>query len=390
MLTARGAWLLGAAAVLALAGALFGVAELDAMAAAAAVAVGVSLGWVRLHRWDLTAMRTVRPTRVALGGEVVAELRVTNRAGRRSPVLAACDRFGASGEGRAFLLAPLEPGEGLASTYRLQTGCRGVFDVGPLVVTLGDPLGLARKERVVAPASRLCVHPPVEVIRPPLAAWGMDRPAATGSLMLGPSGEEFFAVREYRSGDDLRRVHWASTARLDRLMIRQDETLWRGQCSVVVDLRAGGDGPGALEAGLSAAASVADAALAAGIPVQLVTTAGVDTASGGSPLQRARILDELAAAEVHPFAPLAELVRPGQVDHGGAVVFVTGNHASAADLSAASRLAPAGAVTVVLVGDGPARAGAPSGGPVVTIRPGERFGAAWERQVTGRHMIGQA
>ncbi len=65
----------------------------------------------------------------------------------------------------------------------------------------------------------------------PLA--GAEHPNA-----LGRGGEDFYALRHYVVGDDLRRVHWPSTARHDELMVRQDELPWQGRATVLVDVRA--------------------------------------------------------------------------------------------------------------------------------------------------------
>ena len=73
---------------------------------------------------------------------------------------------------------------------------------------------------------------------------------------LGRGGEDFYALREYVVGDDLRRVHWPSTARHDDLMVRQDELPWQGRATVLVDVRASTNTAESLELVISAAASI--------------------------------------------------------------------------------------------------------------------------------------
>lgn len=141
--------------------------------------------------------------------------------------------------------------------------------------------------------------------------------------MIGQHGSDFYAVREYRMGDDLRRVHWPSTARLDDLMIRQEETPSQGRLTVAVDLRPSAWAEGGLETALSAAASVAEVALAEGLLVRLLTSTGGDTLFGAWGAQRAVILDALAAVGVRASTPDAALGRTVDAAPGEAVVVIT-------------------------------------------------------------------
>ena len=87
------------------------------------------------------------------------------------------------------------------------------------------------------------------------AGSGENRPRAIAS-----AGEDDATVREYRDGDDLRRVHWRSTARRGELMVRREEQPWQSRCALLLDTRTishHGDGPSSsLEWAVSAAASV--------------------------------------------------------------------------------------------------------------------------------------
>jgi uncharacterized protein (DUF58 family) len=75
------------------------------------------------------------------------------------------------------------------------------------------------------------------------------------------SGEDDVSIREYRRGDDLRRVHWRSTAHRGELMVRRDEQPRQMKASIVLDTRIDGhrgEGPtSSFEWAVSAAASVA-------------------------------------------------------------------------------------------------------------------------------------
>ena len=123
------------------------------------------------------------------------------------------------------------------AAYTLPTSRRGLFALGPLELELSDPFGLARIVSIGCPPSTLTVHPRVDVIRSRFAPAERDPDSRVPLPVLGRVGEEFYGLREYRDGDDLRRVHWASTARVDRLMIRQPESLMQGKLTVAIDLR---------------------------------------------------------------------------------------------------------------------------------------------------------
>lgn len=319
-LTGRGWALATASVLLVVAGALFGIEECYALAVAAVVVLVGAAGWVRWRPWGVHSIRQVRPARVPAGAPALAELALDNRADRRSPLLAVRDRFDGGRRWAAFAVAPLAAGATLVSSYPLPTTERGVFEVGPLRMELSDPFGLVSRWRPGAEASTLTVHPRIVALTPRRSPTGSDHRPPDAAASIGHDGSELYAVREYRTGDDLRRVHWTSTARLGELMIRQDESPQRGRLSVVVDTRPEGWTAERFETALSTAASIAEAALGDGLFVRLETTAGVDTGFGASPAHRAFILDHLAAASLEGSqrAPRAFSPAPGE-----AVVVVT-------------------------------------------------------------------
>ncbi|MCU4183701.1 DUF58 domain-containing protein [Acidiferrimicrobium sp. IK] len=388
-LTRRGWALIGCSVLLIAVAALVGVQELYALAVAGLVLVAVAAAWVHGRTWDLTTERELHPSRVAAGEVARVELMVRNRLRQRSPVIAARDPFDGGRRAASFLVAPLGAGHADRAAYRLPTAQRGVFTLGPLELALSDPFGLVSRSRAGAPASTLTVHPRIDRVRTPPVTAGADRRAGDGRAVLGMQGDEFYALRDYRTGDDLRRVHWAATAKADQLMIRQDESANRGRVTVAVDLRAGAWQPAALEVALSAAASVAAAASRAGIDVRLVHTGGVDTGFA-SPKRRGAILDELAIASTHRDSgePLAlQLRRLGLGTDAGTVVAFTSDAASDAELSALARTAGRGHLLSLVVveryvrrsGPAPVPAIGRSGVSLVWVAAGTPFAPAWDR-----------
>jgi uncharacterized protein (DUF58 family) len=253
------------------------------------------------------ARRTVRverelsPARVPVGSEVTAGLHLQG-----GPLLGALrladtvpDAAGADpAVPPRFTVHRLSGRGGATLTYPLQPVLRGVHRVGPLTGTASDPLGLAEFERELAPADRLVVLPRVVPLRglPPALGAGEGTPGA--ALAHQGQGASDVLIRQYRQGDELRRVHWRSTARYDELMVRLEERPWRGGMTVLLDRRDAahrGRGPdSSLEFAVSLAASVCVHMLTRGEPLTLLTEDGIELSNPASGGQEP-LLDALAA-----------------------------------------------------------------------------------------------
>jgi len=294
---------------------------------------------VRTSPVRLAATRELHPAKVHAGSDSRVELAVVNRASRRTPVLLVRDPFDGGRRQARFLLAPLVPGEVARAAYRLPTHQRGVFSLGPLDVSRGDAFGLATSSVTVASGTELTVYPRVDVIAPlphtighdPYA--GADHPNAIGLM-----GEDFYALRSYEVGDDLRRVHWPSTARTGDLMIRQDEMPWQGRVTVVLDTRRRAHTPESLELAVSAAASILSASWRRRSLVRLATSDGFDSGWAAGAAHTEAVMEHLAALQSSKSDRMADVLaglrRSG---NGGAVALVTAG-ASGDDLDAAARL----------------------------------------------------
>jgi uncharacterized protein (DUF58 family) len=182
--------------------------------------------------------RRVEPLRIHLGQPARVDLEVVNRNHRRSAPLAIADAFEGGARSARFVVPPLAPKETARSAYRLPSNQRGVFELGPVTLESSDPMGLVRHVTEAPVRSTFTVFPRVLDILPlPLAA-GRER---TGSITVrsrASVGEDFRTLREYVVGDDLRRVHWRSSARTDDLMVREEEAPWDSRDALLVDTRA--------------------------------------------------------------------------------------------------------------------------------------------------------
>ena len=132
---------------------------------------------------------------------------------------------------------------------------------------------------------------------------------------MAAAGEDDIGTREYRHGDDLRRVHWRSTARTGELMVRREEQVWQSRATILLDTRAiahRGDGPASsFEWAVSSAASIALHMARHGYAVRLltetgqaVTAAAHDSSAVGLDFE-GMLLDALAVVEMSNAATLS-------------------------------------------------------------------------------------
>lgn len=397
--TGRGWLCLAGALALGGAGRLLGVAELLVAATTCLALVGGALVYVQLAPVAVQAERRLDPARVHLHRRCRVELALTNLGRRASPVLVARDHVEGGPPSATMLVGRLAPSERATVSYRLPTPRRGVFEVGPLEVELRDPFGVAGRRVAAAPPGRLVVFPRIEVVSLPTAESGDELAAhEVGAGLLGRRGDELYALRPYAVGDDLRRVHWRSSAHLGELMVRQDRTPQQGGLLLLVDLRQPVHTEASVERVISIAASLAVAATSARRAVRLVTTEGFDSAEGGRSRASAdlsRLLYRLAVADWSSptglGAALARARRNRSPRQG--LVVITTTAALSPDVRAFSALGQQfGSALLVSVEHGEADAGRPpqpselGGFRVVSVGADQPLAAAWA--TTGRSTAG--
>ncbi|MFB6396872.1 DUF58 domain-containing protein [Polymorphospora lycopeni] len=307
-LTSRGVALLCAAAVLLAAGFRFGYPELALLGTCAAVAVVCALGYAA-GRPRLGVTRVAEPDRVARGEPATMTLTVRNAGRLRRASLVAEDRCG--NQPVAVPLLRLRPGHDTTVSYPVPTHRRGVIPVGPLRVTGRDVLGLVRFSRRHGPVTDVWVHPRVH----PLSAVpaGVAR-SLDGQIDRVPHGSiTFDSLREYVVGDELRRVHWRTSARVGELMVREHVDTSLPTIVVLLDNRAVAhpvvDGFAAtFESACEAAASVVAAATREGLTVSLLLVVP-DSGQGG-------YLDRLTEADLRHGNPGDSTARGGGTRSG--------------------------------------------------------------------------
>ncbi|MGH3440705.1 MAG: DUF58 domain-containing protein [Nitriliruptorales bacterium] len=238
MLTDRGKLLAAGALGLWLTSRALDVPE-AAMAAVAVLALlGIAVFYTRSTSARLATRRIVRPTRLFHDAEGRVELELRNEGRFPTASLVVRDEApSAIAEQTRFVLGPLRPHRHTSVTYGLQGRRRGRFTIGPASVELRDPFGIARRPVRFGRTDEVVVYPPVWALPDLLPRGGRKGTTSEGTTRpFAPSGE-FATVREYVRGDDLRKVHWRSTAHRGELMVKQEEAPRDAQATVVLDLR---------------------------------------------------------------------------------------------------------------------------------------------------------
>jgi uncharacterized protein (DUF58 family) len=320
----RAGWaIVGLGAGTVLVGRLFGWLELYALGVGLAALVGIAVLMVRFRAFTLGVRRTVRPARLHVGESARVELAVANRGRMTTPVLTMRDPV-AGTVGARVRLAPLRPGRERQAAYRLPTSRRGILSVGPLEALRTDPLGLARRRLTVSGTVEVVVYPRVDRISAPPG--GQEQPTAVRNRQMVQASrrDSFRGLREYVAGDDLRHVHWRSSARTGELVVRQDEQPRPRATAVVLDLRRTAHAGLSLERAVSVAASVMLAARRAGQEMVLSATDG--TAMLLRPGESAAsVLEYLAIAKLSTAGSLRGTLSSAIGTLGpGSVVLVTG------------------------------------------------------------------
>lgn len=221
MLTRRGRVVLCIALVLLIAGRILGVTELFALAAAAVAVVVIGLIRVRAPQLRVTLSARVTPPVISVGEPATFELTVENSGAVPTPG-ARLHLVPESGSAGAVIEVPrLVPGESASVALRLPSEKRGRHEVRGYEAVLGDVLGTAQRRVSGIGTVRYGVRPLAETLSGmlPSGDGGADLETTRSSAERLRSGASL--LRPYVAGDDLRRVHWATTARVGDLMVRE-------------------------------------------------------------------------------------------------------------------------------------------------------------------------
>ena len=209
----------------------FGWQELSVVAAAGLLLLGLAALFT-IGRTHLAVSMSVDPPRVTVGEDFTGSIHVTNLS--RTPLLPLVLEL-PTGEGAIGFDLPLLRQKGTYDRlFIVEATRRGVMPVGPVTSVRGDPVGVFRRDVAWTEVVDIFVHPRIVQLAPLGSGLVRDLEGIT-SETVSRSDLAFHALREYVPGDDLRHVHWRSSARHNTLLVRQFLDTRRSHVSVVVD-----------------------------------------------------------------------------------------------------------------------------------------------------------
>ena len=307
----------------------------EALACALAGVVALVLAAMRVA-WRPPHVVSIRVPneRIVAGQTAVGEISVRNERARsaRSGIIELPIGTG-TGE---FVVPPLGAHETWDEMFLISSRHRGLINVGPARAVRSDALGLLRRVRMWDEPVLLHVHP--RTVRVPFDATGFQldvEGVATGKL--SSSDVSFHALRDYEPGDDRRAVHWQSTARLGKLIVRQYEETHRSHHVIVLDTSRDAWDHDTFETAVSVAGSLGLANLRESRPVSLSTTEGW-LPSGVA----MRLLDALSEVKARSFGDLSRRVREAVAQCPGvsALTLIVGPNVTDIEAAHLARLAP--------------------------------------------------
>lgn len=308
----------------------FGSVPAAVMGIGLLLVAGWARAWARLVSGSVELERRLVPGERVEGADVVVEVRARHRRRLLGASVDVRQRLGDVEEETRLL--------GARTLVTFRDLPRGRHELAQTEIVLADPLGLERVEQRLDEVSHVLIRPRIPVLGSVFSSRGVREAGAARTGMRRPAGFEIHAVRDYTPGEPLRAVHWPTTARRGRLMVKELEDAPREDVAIVLDQDpdgvAGPSGASSFDAAVRAAGALALAHVTANRRVALVGTAPdfepVRLRTTGADWQVA--LDALAAVQPVAGARLERALRgPGaSVSQAREIVVVTGRPAHAA------------------------------------------------------------
>jgi uncharacterized protein (DUF58 family) len=275
---------------------VFGSRALYPVATGLVLAVVLALAWVRLSARPPHVSRHGAIRNVIEGDDVRIDLVVEARSPVPPPTLVAHERPGRLPERRVELYRAGR--RRFAGGFELRELPRGRYAFDTVRLTIEDPFALARASLVQGERQALVVYPRLVSLTRLFSEGQAQTQDGRRLLLRRPTGYELHGVREYVEGESLRNVHWRSTARRGRLMVKELEDAPSDEVAVLLD----GDELGAtgesFDVAVRAAGSILQAHVRRGRRCSLVVNSATrDVQSVGSEGEWHRALEVLAGAE---------------------------------------------------------------------------------------------
>jgi hypothetical protein len=236
-------------------------------------------------RYRLSCTRSITPARVAAGQTARVLVHLDNVSRLPSGLLLAEDAVPYQlGTRPRYVLNGIERGGSRDLGYPVRSDLRGKFVIGPLQIRVADSFGLVELGRSFSSRTTLVVTPRVVPLPRMMVGGSWLGEGDGGTRTVAAAGEDDVVPRAYRDGDELRRVHWRSTARYGELMVRREEQQWRNRVMILLDTRRGAHGgtgaASSFEFAVSAAASIGTHLAREGLDGELITDTGTLAAPG--------------------------------------------------------------------------------------------------------------
>jgi uncharacterized protein (DUF58 family) len=381
MPTTRGWAALGVGLALPILWIAFGELVMLAVGTFLIIAVGIGIVSVRAATPRIAISRSIAPVQVHDGDRAVVVIDLV--ASRTIHSATVIDKVHGLGTAR-FTAHRLQADDPVEARYEVLCHPRGVYRIGPATVIVEDPFGLAESLSAASRVDRLVVFPAVEDLIGLPTGRGLDPTADTTRASFSQAGgEDFFTLREYQVGDDLRRVHWPTSAKRDELMIRQLEAHWQSRALVLLDPRSAVYPDDAtFEHAVSGLASAVRHLYRSGYR-PTVWTGGVSYIPVDSADGYQRAMEELAVVRARGPVDLVRVFsqQRGRDGTGGVLLMMTGAPDDGAiqafrsldrDFDHKIIMSAARSASSALGGFGR------SGVSTVVARPGERWAGAWK------------
>lgn len=220
-------------------------------------------------------VRAVEPGQLTRGETARALITSINNRVTPTGVVEALDSIG--GQPVEVLIPPVPPRREVTVSYRFVPLKRGELTLGPVTLERRDPWGLFVRRATASATMTVLVHPRVLPVDISLAGNRIGQEGGSADRdVLGSN--QFHTLREYVIGDELRQIHWRSSARVGKLMVKQliDNPLPRALVILDNDIRSYARAED-FEHAVDAAASIGTAIVEFGLPVSLRST-GDETA----------------------------------------------------------------------------------------------------------------
>ena len=371
-LTPRGIGLGCASVLLIGAGAYFSYPELVMVGVVALFAFVAAIG-VAVASPRLEVNRSLQPPRITVGETAEINLSVSNASRWRPITAGAIDLCGS--QRISVPLNHLKPGDSTTATYDVPGEKRGLFDTGPLTVARRDLFGLASSGGRFGSTNQLWVHP--RLWRLNRTPEGLARSLEGSADKIEQGSLTFHALREYVIGDELRHVHWRTSARIGQLMVKEHIDTSLPTIVVALDNRAEAWERKSFEVACEVAYSVLVASFRAEYQVAFATASQEHV--GG--MSAGDYGDALSLVKPNAETTRSDFVSRLQTHFAGdTLVWICGSKEDlpAVQLAGLKRKFP----DTVAVRLGPhfnPMASMTSGVPVVQASNGEDFAAAWDK-----------